>query len=292
MKIRTSLTAATLVALVGLAACGGDDASSDTTVAVPTDNTPVATDSPTGTGFDHPTGPDEVVLSVGYTGGFVPASAEFNRTPTVLIAGDGSVYSPGVTTLEFPGPLVLPIEIRTLDEAGIQAVLALADEHGLLAEAPAYPRNDQIADAPDTYVEITVGGETYRHQAYALGLDGGAASETDPARKSLAEFVEAVTDLGSVVPDGSLSGGELLAGDLEIQAAVVDAANYDEPTITPWASDSGIVLADATECAVVPTSDAAASALLADATQITLFTEGDVTYQLAVRPQLPGGPTC
>jgi hypothetical protein len=197
-----------------------------------------------------------------------------------------------VTTLEFPGPLVLPTERRTLDEAGIQAVLALADEHGLLAEAPEYPRNDQVADAADTYVDITVGGQTYHHQAYALGLEGGAASETDPARKALAEFVDAVTNLGAVVPEGSLAEGELLSGDLEIRATVVEAANYEDPTITPWASDSGIVLADSTDCAVVPTSDAAASALLADATQITLFTEGDVTYQLAVRPQLPGGPTC
>jgi hypothetical protein len=294
MKIRTPLAtaAAALVALAGLAACGGDDSSSSTTVAVPTDNTPVATDTPTGTGFEHPTGADDVVLSVGSAGGFVPANYEFSRTPTLLIAGDGAVYSPGVTTLQYPGPLVLPTERRTLDEAGIQAVLALADEHGLLAEPPAYPRNDQIADAPDTFVDITVGGATFHHQAYALGLDGGAAGETDPGRKALAEFVEAVTDLAAVVPEGSLSEGELLTGDLEIQATAVQAANYEDPTITPWASDTGIPLAGATECTVVPAADAAASALLADATQATLFTDADVTYQLSARPQLPGGDAC
>ena len=38
---------------------------------------------------------------------------------------------------------------------------------------------------------ITVGGTTYRHQAYALGFD----TEADPARANLAEFVAAMTDL-------------------------------------------------------------------------------------------------
>ena len=69
-------------------------------------------------------------------------------------------------------------------------MLAQADELGLLAEVE-YPRNDQIADAPDTVVTITVDGTTYRHQAYALGFD----TESDPARANLAEFVAAMTDL-------------------------------------------------------------------------------------------------
>lgn len=298
MKLRTALLSAALVALPAVAACGSDDSSGSTTVAVPTENTPVGTDSPgstdqpTGTGFDHPTGADDIVIEIGYTGGFVAPGADFSDTPHLLLTGDGSVFTPGMTTLEYPGALLRPVERRTIDEAGIQALLALADEHGLLAEPPEYPRNDQIADAADNYVDITVGGHTYHHQAYALGLDGGAAGETDPARKALAEFVEAATNLGAVVPEGSLSDGELVSGDLEVKATVVDPANYEDPTITPWTSDSGVTLADAAECAIVPASDAAASALLADATQATLFTEGDATYQLFVRPQLPGGPTC
>jgi hypothetical protein len=294
MKLRTPLAAVTLLALVGLTACGGDDSSGSTTVAVPTDNTPVgtespgSTDQPSGTGFDHPTGPDEVVVEVGYTGGFIAPGADFSDVPTLLVTGDGTTYAPGVTTLQYPGPLLQPVERRTLDEAGIQALLALADEHGLLAEPPEYPRNDLVADAADTYVDITVGDATYHHQAYALGIDGGAAGETDPARKALAEFVEAATNLGAVVPDGSLTEGELVAGDLQIRAIEADPINYDDPTITPWASDSGVTLAGAADCAVVPATDAAASALLTEATQATLFTEGNATYQLFVRPQLPG----
>ena len=64
-----------------------------------------------------------------------------------------------------------------------------------------YPGNDQIADAPDTVVTITVDGQTYTHQAYALGFD----EETDPARQRLADFVADATNLASIVPEGSLS---------------------------------------------------------------------------------------
>lgn len=296
-KIRTPLLTAAFVALPLFAvACSDDSGSSSTSVTAPPGEQPVETDAPdstpTGSGFQHPTGADEVVIRIGYEGGFVPASANFSRTPTLLVAGDGTVYTPGAITLQYPGPLVLPIQTSTLTEEGVQALLALADEHGLLAEAPEYVRNDLIADAADTVVEITVDGVTYRHQAYALGLEGGAAAETDPARKALAEFVEAASNPASVVPEGSLTDGGLLTGDIEIQAVEVDPANYDQPTITAWASTSGITLADSTECAVVPASDTDATALLGEATSITLFTEGDVTYAIAVRPQLPGGQTC
>ena len=45
-------------------------------------------------------------------------------------------------------------------------------------------------------------------------------------------------------------------------------------------------LADAAECVAVPAADV--GELFADANQLTFFTEGDVTYQVAVKPQLPG----
>ena len=146
MKLRTTLAAASLLALVGLTACGGDDSSSSTTVAVPTDNTPVGTESPgstnppTGPGFEHPTGAGRggdrgrLRRRVRRSGRRLQRHTEpaRHRRRRGLPAG--------VTTLEYPGPLLRPVVRRTLDEAGIQPLLALADEHGLLAEPPEYPR--------------------------------------------------------------------------------------------------------------------------------------------------------
>src|SRR5436190_2194849 len=76
---------------------------------------------------------------------------------------------------------------RSITPAGIQALLAKADQLGLLADIE-YSRNDQVADAPNTVVEVTVGGRTYRLEAYALGMDG--AGTPDAARQHLQEFVD------------------------------------------------------------------------------------------------------
>ena len=72
------------------------------------------------------------------------------------------------------------MQVSPVTEAGIQELLALADEHGLLADVE-YTDPTNIADAPDTVVEISANGTTYRHVAYALGI----GDETDPARASV-----------------------------------------------------------------------------------------------------------
>ena len=96
----------------------------------------------------------------------------------------------------------------------MQQLLADADELGLLTDVT-YERNDMIADAGTTIVTITVGGTTYRHEAYALGFD----AETDPARAALAEFVAAVSDLPATVGAAELGTEEaFVADDYLIQA--------------------------------------------------------------------------
>jgi hypothetical protein len=74
-----------------------------------------------------------------------------------------------------------------------------------------------------------------------------------------------------------------------IQATPSDPATLDvdiEPTIVPWPADAPVRLADAETCAAVPT--AVGDPLFRDANALTFFTEGDVTYHLAVVQQVPG----
>ena len=65
-----------------------------------------------------------------------------------------------------------------MTEAGVQDLLQLGDEHGLFADVE-YSNPMNIADTPDTVVEISANGETFVHRAYALGT----GDETDPARR-------------------------------------------------------------------------------------------------------------
>jgi len=288
---RSRLVLAVCVLAIPLAACGDDDSASSRPTAAPATVAPTGSTAPTGataSGYVHSTGPDDVVVEIGFEGGFVPPEVLFTRVPNLLISGDGRAIELGPTTLEFPGPLLPNLQARSITEAGIQALLATADELGLLADVQ-YARNDLIADAPDTVVRISVDGATYEHRAYALGIEEGG--ETDPARANLAAFVEAAADLPGAVGASELGAqapfdgeeyliratpvgqGELVGGEVEAE-------------IDPWPPESSVRLADASECAVVLAAEG--DALFVNSSQATFFTDGEETYRVAAIPRLPG----
>jgi hypothetical protein len=235
--------------------------------------------------YGHPTGADEAVVEITYEGGFTTPEMTFARAPLLLITGDGRAISEGPVPAIYPGPLLPNLTERTITEDGIQTLLAKADELGLLADT-AYARNDQIADAPDTVVKIAVDGTTYTHSAYALGFEG----ETDAGRANLFEFVSAATDLAGTVGELELGTEAPLASDAYlVRATPLDPATVTTEvpaTIVDWPADASVRLADAAECAELPTADGAP--LFADANQLTFFAEGGVTYQVAATPAVPG----
>ena len=193
-----------------------------------------------------------------------------------MVTGDGRALSTGPVIAIFPGPLLPNVLQQSITPEGTQTLLALADELGLLADVE-YARNDQIADATDTVVTITVDGTTYRHQAYALDIE----PESDPARANLSTFVAAMTDLQSTVGDELGTDEPFVPPAYLIRATPIDLATttFDvEPTIEEWPADAPVRLADAAECAELPAADG--EALFADATQLTFFTDA--------RRHLPG----
>ncbi len=252
-------------------------------------------DSKAASGIDRPHGANDVVLRIGYEGGFVGPGVNFVRLPQLLISGDGRVIQPGAQTEQYPGPLLPTMTERTIDDAGVQKVLALASDAGLLAAPPDYslPQGVGIADASDTVVEITANGTTYRHQANALGMDLGDGAKSTPARDRLNAFVMLLGDLSKVVGDAHL-GKEmpLTPTSYRFQAMVVDPTQFGDPapTLVEWPADTGVVLADSAQCATV---DAAkVGDLFSRATQLTFFTEADLAYQLSVAGVLPGDAVC
>ena len=282
-----------LTALIGtptvaalLAACGDDR--------VQPHDTSGTTEPPTTVpaGIGHPTGADEIVLRLGYEGGFVAPGTDFIRTPMLLISGGGRVLVPGAVVEIYPGPLLPTLTERSIDEAGIQGVLTAAKQAGLLAPPPDYalPDGIGIADAPDTVVVINAEGVTYTHRAYALGIDVGKST---PARDRLHAFVTLVGDLAKVAGAAHLGQEAPLAvSSYRFQARPADLSQFGEPkpTVVPWPADTGVVLKDSSLCAVL---DAArAGTLFTSANQLTFFQEGVVVYQLAVTPVLPGDAPC
>lgn len=285
-----------------LASCGDDSAGPGATTPGTGGSTPDTT-APTGIG--HPTGADEAILRLGYEGGFMTADMVFAQSPSLVITGDGLVVTPGAVPAIYPGPLVMPYFQRTIDETGIQTVLAAAKAAGLLASPPDYtlPDGIGIADAPDTVLVVQANGATYEHRAYALDATSGDPAASTPARDALGGFVLAVGDLETMVGAEHLGADEplvpvsyrLRATPVEPPAPVDSAASTTvptepQPTVQPWPAGTGVVLADASECVLADASKL--GDVLTTANQLSWFSEGDVTYQLAVVIALPGDRGC
>jgi hypothetical protein len=281
--MNTRIVPVLIVAALGLAACGSDS------------DSPAADDSlpPVADGYEHPTGDDDVVVEYAEVGGFMPREFAFQQTPNLLVSGDGRVFSPGAQIAIYPGPLLPAVQVQPVTEAGIQAILAAADEAGLFQQVD-YEQPTNIADASTARVTINVNGETWVHEAYALGLaiPGESGQETTPERQALADFVSQLNELGGLVGDENL-GEQAIFEPTEygIEAVVVDdlsayGSDGIEPTVVDWPVDASVRLADATTCTVVPASEVGEA--LTAANQLTFFTDDAVTYQVLVRPILPG----
>lgn len=277
-----------------LAACGDDsepaadepiDTVVDTTAAPttpPTTAPPTAPPTTVADGYEHPTVADEVVVSIAYEGGFMTMEATFAQLPSLLVTGDAREFSLGPQIEIYPGPLLPNVQLADVGEAGIQELLALADEHGLLQDRE-YDADTNVADASDTVVTISANGETYVHRAYALGLGGGPGmTEETGDRAELQAFVDAaLMTLGTSETEAFEADAYLVRS-----FPIDDVSGYEiEPTIVEWTVD-GVDLAAASDCVEIPADQVAD--LFVDANQLTFFEQDGTTYQLAVKPQLPG----
>lgn len=299
-RLLVGLVAAPLVAAF-VTACGDDtvdpgsgDTPETSTPGTSAPGTPGTPGTSAPGAIAHPTGADTAVVRIAWEGGFVPVETMFVNQPTLLVSGDGRAFTPGAVPAIYPGPLVMPMGVRTISETGIQTLLRLAQDQGLLAPPPDYAADMNVADAPDTVVTITTDDGTWEHRAYALGLDG-TGTESTPARQALAAFVTAATDLASAVGAAELGPESLFEpAEYRLRAIPADEASLagldPAPTFVDWPTETGLDLAAAGECARLG-ADVVGS-LFSDATQLTYFRTGDAVYGLAVAGVLPGDPAC
>jgi hypothetical protein len=236
----------------------------------------------------HATGKHDLVLRIGFEGGFTAPSAQFIRVPTLLISGDGRLITAGAQTLEFPGPLLPPLFERTISEAGMQKVLELADNAHLLQPPPDYTAPMTVADAPDTVVIVSANGQTFKHVAYALGMGN---PEKTPARTTLAAFVAAMQNIETAVGTTNLGIDKpMIVESYRIQASAINVADIagqvPAPQVVEWPATAGVTLASASTCAIVAATNV--GSVLQAATQTTVFSDGGTMYRVAAVANLPG----
>ncbi len=151
------------VTVLGLAACGrvtGAGSGGDTTPGR----------------IAHPTGANDLLLRIEYTGGFVAPEALLQRYPSFSLYGDGTVITQGAQIEIYPQPALPPLISTHVDEEGIQRILHAAIAAGLDGPDVTYA-GIPIADAPDTVFTLNLDGRTHTTTVTALGMDVGGSSE-------------------------------------------------------------------------------------------------------------------
>lgn len=279
-----------IVTVLLLASCSAGTASSPTP-------------SPIGT-TSHPEGANELVLRYETTGGFVPREFLLSSYPTISVYGDGTAITEGPQIAIYPGPALPNLIATTITEAGLQRLLGLAIDAGLLGPDAHYDAIG-IADAGTATFTVVANGTRHTISAYALnesedrGLDRTVAAQ----RARLRAFVTRLGDLrGALGPDqvGAEAPFRFSAMRLFVQPGVLAEGpaqpGIDWPLATPLATfgqPAGPGPGTDLHCGVVSGPDLETlRPLLIQANQATPWRSGGRVYSLRIRVLLPDESGC
>jgi len=248
--------------------------------------------------YDHPTGAEDVLVSIKVDGGFVPVEYNLRNTAQFLLLGDGTVIVPGVVDAIYPGPAITPLQAATIREGQIQELIAAADEAGLLGEKIDYGQ-PLITDVPTTTVTFTVDGATVSQSAYALSYqdapDSNLTEQQVAARAALQGFVETTQGLAAADSEQYAPTG-IVAYRLsaEFTPPVVDEGLEQEPRPWPIGTAPAPPTTGIGSCVAVTGAEAPTLlAALVEANELTPWLIGtDPPSRMAFRPLLPGDPGC
>jgi hypothetical protein len=255
-----------------------------------------------------PVDPDKVIFRVSWEGGFVTPEMLLGRLPTIAVYADGRAITQGPVLAIYPGPFMPNLQERTLSEAGLERLIALAREKDLLKDVHyGFPG---IADAADTVLEINLDGESYRVSAYALaeaGFDGEIAPqiELEPAevegRAALRAFIDALMTIpeADYVDQPHAYAFESLRLYVKPAEIVEDSEFPGEQPPIAWPLDdlatagTAIDNPSADRCLVVEGDDlATVLPLLQSANQLSVFASDGEVYSLIPQPLYPGESGC
>ncbi len=252
-----------------------------------------------GGGIDYPAAPAEVVLRVSTGGGLVPIEFSLSQVPEFDLYGDGTVVTTGPQIEIYPPPALPNLLQRKLTPAGVQAILAAAQEAGLFANNEYAATN--IMDAPGTTITVNADGGAFSTYVYPAGEIDDPDGEFAAERAKVASFTQKLGDLESWLPQGSVGPEE----PYQPTAMRVYATPYQpggdpelrqQPVAWPLAQPIRSfrpVDPQSTMCAVVTGSDL--DALLADAAPTnteTPWVSAGKEYRLVFRPLLPDETGC
>lgn len=243
-------------------------------------------------GTTGPMQPDDVILTVHEEGGFAPVEMLLGRHPRLVLQAGGRIYMPGAVPAIYPGPMLTPIFVGTVDQETMDEIMRLVREAGLpeIDRMEDVSANDQVADATTTVITYFDGTDEHVLSVYALGF----ASEGNSRLEVALDLVETLDRAAADVPDAE----EYRPTRVEIRTG--DRLSLPDPEFRntrPWPLDVAPVDMPAGEygwsCVVVegpPATDLLA--IFADANQATVWDHQGTEYPLIARGLMPGEPGC
>jgi hypothetical protein len=274
----------------------------------PGSGSPGPTSGPPATGIPHPTGPDDLVLRVDLVGGFVPPNLLFSRVPSFSLYGDGRVIVEGAHTEIYPQPALLALLVQRVTPEGVQRLLELARDAGLLGPDASYTTM-HVSDMPTTVFTVNADGSRHVVQVYGLGVDTSGAGMSDSeraARKALSAFLGKLGDLRATLgSDQVRDAGEYTPTALRL--LVTDGRPATDPGLqepeVAWPLDSPLAsfgkplepgaTRSVSRCGVVRGDDLdRLLPAVREATEISPWTSAGATFGITFRPLLPDEDGC
>ena len=250
-------------------------------------------------------GPDDLVLRIDTSGGFVAPAYTQGQFPGFSLFGDGRVISAGAQIEIYPQPALPPLIVTTIDAAGVATIVQAALDAGLGADADYTDLGStMIADAATTTFTLTANGETHVVRVYALSELGSKPEQMSEAefkaRTKLQDLWTSLFDLRRLVGQDSVSDDEVYVTE-EMRLYVTDYqgdSTLKEPTLDwplaePLADFGEPSEAFDARCGTVSGADLAALMPLAEqANQLTPWKSDGERYGLVFRPLLPDEIGC
>jgi hypothetical protein len=243
---------------------------------------------PVATGAD----PSTAVISISTGGAFSPAGTDFSSVPT-LVMGDGTVYTSGPMTMQYPGPALIPVVTGKLAAADLDRLLAAASSAGLEHDDVDYGQPG-ITDVGSTTITVEIGGTEHTTSVYALGYEDQAGGVTDAQRAARSKVQAFVSEVADQTSRAATTAFEATAFQVQANQSEPASAYTEEPRPNelawpfpdlPLTSEGCLDLTGARATTFATT--------LESATAITIWTDAAGSpWHVAVRATLPGDAPC
>jgi hypothetical protein len=258
----------------------------------------------------HPAG-DELVLRISYRGGLAGNAMLLTESPPFTLTGDGRVIVPGPQVELFPGPALPAVDVRRLNEAGIQAVLNEVARTGVFGASIEYVgARGFVMDANDTIFTLHADGREVEVLVYGLdtldpaGQNPGVSAAEIAAHGSLSRLRDRLMNLEGWLPASAWAEPSWRPFEPAALRLMVRNADADPPDgngignqVLEWPDDSNPVTFgdpgpfDEQRCGVVSGQRAQDwYEALSVANELTRFVKDDHRYQVTVRLMLPDEP--